>query len=254
MILSAITFLGLTAQPLNLPTITSSSFQTNSAGKFPPAFAIDGRLDSSWVEGTNGEGIGESLTITYKSEIKFQTVAIYNGFGDPKLWSNKNRIKRLKLTTDSGHEEVFTLKDVLSVQKLNLKKESFARSIKLTILEIYKGKESKETSIAEVKLLADQAGNILTPPKNTWAIGKWKTESNIAKINLHDDGTCEMGYETAKMLCTWTEKGDKVLVQLEATLPLTNSDKLELRLQKKNNVPTVEVNGKYIFIKNNEEV
>jgi len=253
-LLVAISFLSLAAESLNRPTISSSSFKTNAEGKFPATFAMDGKLESSWIEGTNSDGVGESLTIVYKSEIKFQTVAIYNGFGDPKKWANKNRIKKLKLSTDSGYEESFLLKDVLSAQKLNLKTETSAKTIKLTILEVFRGTESKETSIAEVKLLSDQAGIILSPPKNTWAIGKWKTESNIARISLHNDGTCEMGYETAKMLCTWTEKGDKVLVQLEATLPLTNSDRLELRFQKKNNEPTVEVNGKYTFIQNKEEV
>ncbi len=243
---------GLSAESLNRPTITSSSFHSNATGKFPPSFAMDGKLQSSWIEGTGSDGIGESLTITYKSEIKFQTIAIYNGFGDPKKWANKNRIKKLKLTTDTGYEEIFNLKDTLSVQKLNLKSESSAKFIKLTILDIFKGSEEKETSIAEVKLLADQAGLILTPPKNTWAVGKWKTESNVAKIDLRNDGTCEMGYETAKMLCTWTEKGDKILVQLEATLPLTNSDRLELRLRNKNKEPVIEVNGKYTFIKNEE--
>ncbi|TGL57113.1 discoidin domain-containing protein [Leptospira ognonensis] len=247
-------FAQLAAEPSNRPTITSSSFRSNASGKFPPTFAMDGKLESSWIEGTDVNGIGESITISYKSEIKFQTIAIYNGFGDPKKWASKNRVKKLKLTTDSGYEEIFTLKDTLSAQKLNLKEEATAKSIKLTILEIFKGKSENETSIAELKFLADQAGIILSPPKNTWALGKWKTESNIAKINLHNDGTCEMGYETAKMLCTWTEKGDKVLVQLEATLPLTNSDRLELRLQNKNNEPTVEVNGKYTFIRNKEEV
>lgn len=250
----AISFLAITAQSVNLPTITSSSFRSNSKEKFPPAYALDGRLDSSWVEGTEGDGIGESISISYKSDISFQTLAIYNGFGDPKEWGNHNRIKKLKLTTDNGQEEIFTLKDALSAQKLSLKKEFKAKKVTLTILDIYKGKLAKDTSIAEVKLLADQAGSILTPPKNTWAIGKWKTESNIAKISLHNDGTCEMGYDTARMLCTWTEKGEKVLVNLEATLPLTNTDTLELRLDRKSGEPVIEINGKHRFIRNNEEV
>ncbi|GBF50013.1 nicotine adenine dinucleotide glycohydrolase domain protein [Leptospira ryugenii] len=213
---------------------------------------MDGKLESSWVEGTNGDGIGESLTISYKSDLKFKTLAIYNGFGDPKEWGNHNRIKKLKLSTNTGTEETFLLKDSLSMQKLDLKTESNAKSITLTILEVYKGKQESGAAIAELKFLSEQSGLILSPPKNTWAIGKWKTESNIARISLHNDGTCEMGYESARMLCTWSEKGDKVLVQLEAKLPLTDTDRLELKFNRSGSDPYIEINGKHRFIRNNE--
>lgn len=244
----------ITARDLNPPSVSSSSFRSSGAEKFPPSLALDGKLESSWVEGSSGDGIGESLTVRYASEINFQTVAIYNGFGDVKKWANNNRIKKLKLTTDLGYEESFLLQDVLSAQRLNLKSSENAKSITLTILEVYKGKTAINTSIAELKFLHEKAGSILSPPKNTWALGKWKTETSIAKISLKSDGTCEMGYEKAKMLCTWTEKGNRVLVQLEATLPLTNTDKLELRLNQKGKEPMIEINGKFIFKRNNEEV
>jgi len=242
----------LGAQSLNIPSISSSSFQSNGTEKNPPSYAMDGRLNSSWVEGSGKDGIGESITINYKNDIDFRTIAIYNGFGDPKRWSQNNRIKRLRLSTDTGLEETINLKDTLSAQKIQLKSGINAKSITLTILEVYKGKSAKSTSIAEVKLLATEEGSILTPPKNTWAIGKWKTPSNVAKISLHNDGTCEMGYETAKMLCTWTEKGDLVQVQLEDVLPLTNTDKLEIRKSKNGKSNTFEINGKFEFVKSEE--
>jgi hypothetical protein len=63
-----------------------------------------------------------------------------------------------------------------------------------------------------------------------------------------------MGYETAKMLCTWTEIGKTVVVNLEATLPLTNTDRLELKLKGNSENPIIEINGKHIFISNKDEV
>lgn len=242
------------SQSKNLPQISSTSQLEPKSKKYLPSFAMDGKLNTSWVEGTKKEGIGESITIKYKKPVSFQNLSIYNGFGDPKLWSLNNRIKKLKINSDDGFEDIINLKDRLSMQTIELKKEINAKEVSLTILEIYPGSQKTNAAIAELALHSNQAGSILVAPKNTWAIGKWKTESNIAKISLHNDGTCEMGYETAKMLCTWTETGKTVVVNLEATLPLTNTDRLELKLKGDSENPIIEINGKHIFISNKDEV
>ncbi|EMY70827.1 NADase-type glycan-binding domain-containing protein [Leptospira vanthielii] len=242
------------AGPLNPPSITSSSQLLPKSKKYTPIFVMDGKLKTSWVEGAEGEGIGESLQIKYKTPINFRSLSIYNGFGDPKLWAANNRIKKLKISTEEGNEEIVTLKDSLSLQMIEFKSELRAKEISLTIQEVYKGTNSENTAIAELVFNSEQAGSALIPPKNTWAIGKWKTKSNIARIQLHNDGTCEMGYETAKMLCTWTEKGEKVIVSLEATLPLTNTDILEIKRRGNLSDPTLEINGKHEFISNRDGV
>ncbi|WP_411823595.1 NADase-type glycan-binding domain-containing protein [Leptospira sp. 'Mane'] len=244
----------LFSEGLNPPFLSSSSILEPNKKKYLPGFAMDGKLETSWVEGAKGDGIGETLTISYKSPVLFQTLAIYNGFGDPRFWNSSNRVKKIKISTENNYEESFHLKDSLSLQKLELKKEISAKEIKLTILEIYKGTKQEDTAIAEVNLLSDNARSILIPAKNTWAIGKWKTESNVARITVHSDGTCEMGYETAKMLCTWIDKGAYVQVSLEAELPITKTDKLQLKLKQGGSNPVVEVNGKYLFIANKDEV
>ncbi|MGJ4732519.1 NADase-type glycan-binding domain-containing protein [Leptospira levettii] len=246
--------LPLFSESLNPPVITSTSQLQPKTKKYIPVFAMDGKLKTSWVEGAEGEGLGESLQFKYKTPINFRSLSIYNGFGDPKLWAANNRIKKLKVTTESGIEEVVTLKDSLSRQVVEFKNEIRAKEISLTIQEVYKGTNTENTAIAEVMFDSEQAGSALVPPKNTWAIGKWKTKSNIARIQLHNDGTCEMGYETAKMLCTWTEKGDKVIVSLEATLPLTNTDILEIKRRGNATDPVIEINGKHEFVLNRDEV
>ncbi|TGM55161.1 nicotine adenine dinucleotide glycohydrolase [Leptospira biflexa] len=246
--------LPLFSESLNPPTITSTSQLQPKTKKYIPVFAMDGKLKTSWVEGVEGEGVGETLQIKYKSPINFRSLSIYNGFGDPKLWAANNRIKKLKITTETGNEEVVTLKDSLSRQVIEFKNEIRAKEISLTIQDVYKGTNTENTAIAELMFDSEQAGSALVPPKNTWAIGKWKTKSNIARIQLHNDGTCEMGYETAKMLCTWTEKGDKVIVSLEATLPLTNTDILEIKRRGNATDPTIEINGKHEFVLNRDEV
>ncbi|MDF3820020.1 nicotine adenine dinucleotide glycohydrolase [Leptospira sp. 96542] len=246
--------LPLFADKQNPPSLSSSSQLAPKSKNFLPVFAMDGKLKTSWVEGADGDGIGESLLIKYKNPISFKTISLYNGYGDPKLWSSNNRIKKLKVSDETGLEEIVSLKDSLSMQRIDLKKEFKSREVSLTILEVYKGSKSENTALAEVALHSDQAGSVLLPAKNTWAIGKWKTESNIAKINLHNDGTCEMGYETARMLCTWTDKGDKVIVSLEATLPLTNTDILELKRKNSPDGNVIEINGKFLFLENKDEV
>lgn len=238
----------------NLVSISASSEWEPKSKKYGAERALDGNLGTSWVDGSVTEGIGESLTVRFKQPIQFRSFSIHNGFGDPKLWAVHHRVKKFRISTEEGFEETISLKDFLSKQDIQLNSEFSGKDVSFTILEVYKGNRLNHAAIAELFFHSSQAGSVIVPPKNTWAMGKWKTESNLARIQLHSDGTCEMGYESAKMLCTWREKGNLVHVQLEDKLPLTNTDALILRKTGTSSSPEIEVNGKYRFVVNKDEV
>jgi hypothetical protein len=61
----------------------------------------DGNFSTAWVEGIKGDGIGQAIWVSIPDNCK--TISILNGYGkSPALFSNNNRVKRLKLTCYAG--------------------------------------------------------------------------------------------------------------------------------------------------------
>jgi len=71
-------------------------------GRYSPKNLLDRRLETSWVEGEKGSGIGSFVLLgTGKTLKKF--IVIYNGYEQTeKLFLKNNRVKELKITLYEG--------------------------------------------------------------------------------------------------------------------------------------------------------
>jgi hypothetical protein len=107
-----------------------------------------------WVEGVKGPGIGETIEFdNIPSRYGFYIV-ILNGYVDPLkpyLFRENNRIKKLKVETDTGYSEVIEFNDQVEFKMVKYPYE--AAKVKLTILEVYKGTKYDDTCITSMYLL-----------------------------------------------------------------------------------------------------
>jgi len=118
--------------------------------------AIDGDISTAWVEGMEGPGISESLTINLCRELELSGIALIPGYAQSQevFWGN-NRLKkaRLEFSDGSSFEQSFT--DQICMQDISLP-DSFVglktRYVKITILEVYPGSRWDDTCISEVAL------------------------------------------------------------------------------------------------------
>lgn len=111
-----------------------------------------------WVEGVNGSGIGQKISIEYDTIFRFHGILVSNGFVDfnrPHLFSSNNRVKRIKVTFgNTGTFEEFDLEDSPNFQKLSFEGGQNVKFITIEILDIYKGSRYDDTCINKIITLA----------------------------------------------------------------------------------------------------
>lgn len=103
-----------------------------------------------WVEGAEGNGIGESVTITFTKEIS--GVSILNGFTDIanlKLYKENPRVKTL-LVEDltNGTSKTVSFEDYVYFNFIQF--EQPVKKVRLTIEEVYEGTKYSDTCISAV--------------------------------------------------------------------------------------------------------
>lgn len=118
---------------------------------------------TSWVEGVEGNGIGEYIEIEqkclvgsseYKTDIGFKELCIVNGYAaTEKNWNENNRVKELKMYFNNKYVTTIVLEDIIKQQyidisKFNLKVQNGEKArFKFEINDIYKGTKYNDTCI-----------------------------------------------------------------------------------------------------------
>ncbi len=130
--------------------------------------AFDGRLDSAWVEGEEGPGIGEILKIRFGQIVEIDSVEIAPGFFISQYHRANNRVKKLRIvadrrqinfafkgdstelrTTPDARQYVLDFQDSMAVQKRPLE-VSGIRDIAFVLEDIYPGTQWDDTCISEI--------------------------------------------------------------------------------------------------------
>ncbi|MEK8217027.1 NADase-type glycan-binding domain-containing protein [Paenibacillus sp. FSL L8-0463] len=132
---------------------------------------FDGKLNTAWVEGAKGTGIGETITLELKPGTYVDGVRIINGYMKSKeSYENNARIKTIRLSYLMGNSEWITEDVDLADLPFDSKKAADQNSIyllsqqigqigqevskiKLTILSTYPGKKFADTCVSELIVL-----------------------------------------------------------------------------------------------------
>ncbi len=128
--------------------------------RYHPIKIDDGNLNTCWVEGADGDGIGEWAELKWESSHNLSNVFISSGFaGDETLFRENNRPKRLKMELFSQSGELLDtshldLKDAKDVQAFPVGDSGLdgVKRIRFTIEDVYPGAKYDDTCIAEIGL------------------------------------------------------------------------------------------------------
>ncbi len=135
---------------LVMAEVTSSSSLT-PIQSYSPELVFDGRLDFGWVEGSQGQGIGETLDVEFLSPQNFDALYIANGYQrSPSHFEKNSRIKEVDVIS-AGVSETYTLKDLDGIQMLKLKSPILTDKLSLRIKSVYPGSKYEDTVISELK-------------------------------------------------------------------------------------------------------
>lgn len=138
-------------------SIEATSYLADDAANCSPASAIDGDIGTAWVEGVDGPGIGESLTLTFDTTTTLYDIILLPGyFASSELWEANNRVKKVQITLSDGTSITREFEDIERPMYIDTDRilGGFPQIewFRLTILEVYPGTRWDDTAISEITL------------------------------------------------------------------------------------------------------
>lgn len=110
--------------------------------------------DQAWVEGVDGDGIGQKLTLTFKKPKTADKLTILNGYNKTEaLYYSNNRVAELKMTINGGEPTVVSLPDSGPSKPFSIdlpKNAGPINEVTLTINKVHPGKKYKDTCISGI--------------------------------------------------------------------------------------------------------
>lgn len=153
----------------NPPAATSYLVDRRNPSRYAPVCAFDNRLQTSWVEGKQGDGIGEKFAFQFTA---IKSVSIFPGFGKKRYFTLNNRLKKVSFkiykikdvlphqcaTTfrlgDLVAHEILHFRDSMTMQTFQIGEHENERGFigVIEILEVYRGSRWQDTCIAEIRV------------------------------------------------------------------------------------------------------
>lgn len=141
----------------------SSTLKSHGKFSYSPENVSNEERGNSWVEGVDGDGIGEYIEITqaclvrdekYETDIGFTELCIVNGYAaTEKNWKENNRIKELKMYFADEYIGTIVLEDTIypqyiDISSLNLKVANGEKAkFRFEIADVYNGEKYEDTCL-----------------------------------------------------------------------------------------------------------
>lgn len=144
-------------------TKASSHLKSKSKYKYDINNIDDFRIDTAWIEGVKGHGIGESLTFIFTkeafdkanigNEINFNGFLVVNGYNrTKKTWKENSRVKSILISHNEMPIYEAILHDSMNIQEIDFD-NIFLRPgdrVQVRILSVYPGDKYQDTAISEL--------------------------------------------------------------------------------------------------------
>lgn len=140
-----------------IPLYADASSQHEDMGdiSYYPENAIDNDLATAWVEGVDGEGQGEWLSVTFDNEEPIEALRIRNGYQkSEEAYNTNNRVKTALVEFEDGSVERFTLKDMNNTEQVVVFSEAKrGNAITIIIQSAYLSHDDNDTCITEIGII-----------------------------------------------------------------------------------------------------
>lgn len=228
--------------PGKIVGVAASSQLDPQTGKYRPEWLLGGNPRAFWAEGKADDGIGETLTFTFDKKVKISRLRIRNGFDDAYYFPLNNRVKEIAVTADGGKEIIVALKDLRTVQDIDLEKPVIGKQVTLKILSVYKGTKWRDTVLSSIgfRLLeGEKKANFTVEPefsRKIWeddikkfsdpAVGVYEAEVHsgvFAVLILNRNGVCsylafhEIFGSRGQEACRWKRSDTGIAIKSEGS-------------------------------------
>jgi hypothetical protein len=112
---------------------------------------------NAWVEGVEGDGIGENITLTVHRPLPLDAIMIMPGYKayDATLWAKYNRVAELEVTLNGDHTFTATIPDEKFGELYPIPVRGYTKpvtTLKLVIKAVHRGTSAGDTCISRVEL------------------------------------------------------------------------------------------------------
>jgi hypothetical protein len=129
---------------------TSSQVEPNDRNAYHPSFVLDGQPKTMWIEGANGNGAGESLTITFDTPITADSLDIRAGcFWNENYWRQNHRLKDYIIRID-GETIRGTFQDLYEIESVDLGGKKTFSEFEIEIVSTYPTSNWEDTAISDI--------------------------------------------------------------------------------------------------------
>lgn len=145
-------------------TVATSSVLTPEVA-YRAAYLFDQRTHFAWVEGAPGDGMGETITVTFDTPSSVRALDVWNGYqrSDDHFEKN-NRAAKLRVAMDGAEPVVVDLADSRAVQRVKLPAPVKGRVLTIGIDAVTKGKKYDDLVISELRFVDDDGPYTLGLP------------------------------------------------------------------------------------------
>lgn len=141
----------------------SSALPHRDKLRYDATRAHDRDLNTAWVEGSAGDGVGEFLEYAIDTSehqgddpLKVTGLGICNGYRKSKeLWRDNSRVRRLKMYVNGKPYAIINLQDSYNCQSVEVGAVELKPKktiLRFEIMEVYKGSKYSYTAITEIEL------------------------------------------------------------------------------------------------------
>ncbi|AKJ05944.1 hypothetical protein ATI61_110310 [Archangium gephyra] len=177
-------------QRLHAEQASATSFLKSNWNKYEenyhPSYVLDDDVKTAWVEGAEGDGLGESLTIPV-SDLKSARairLVLFNGYQKSKALLSANSAPRQLTVTvrgPGGQESAktqLTLERKMGPQSFDLPVTGAVAEVVLTIDSVHPGSKYKDTCVSDVQVFVDSEVpyNAAVEKGKREALLQWKKE------------------------------------------------------------------------------
>jgi hypothetical protein len=125
---------------------------------YGPDKLFDHEDKTAWVEGVDGQGIGEWIVVEFDRLRVVKEIQINNGYNkDGDLYRKNSRVKEMKVEFSERERRKVVLKDTGTPQPVALPKDQPLKAhwIRFTIESVYPGDKWDDTAISELHIVSE---------------------------------------------------------------------------------------------------
>jgi len=141
----------------------TSTLESHGNNTYGPGNLEDGDQGTAWVEGAEGYGIGETITIIFDTpeemeNLNFDGIDFLNGYTkSATLWEYNSRVKTFKVWHNDDFLFCIRLLDTDWPQRVNFSPDHTiylnpGDKVYLEIADVFEGRKYEDTAISEMNL------------------------------------------------------------------------------------------------------